>query len=230
MADLDLLIRDIQSSIEREPPPEFLAKIRDPKGLVKSLKDLRALVGNVEVKNAIAQQTSHLIREGGNRDNMLHTILYGPPGVGKTLIGTKLARIWHALGYIAVPKKEPTLLQDIVPQQNPEEWESLIQLLVVISICLCIAGSLVDFLSKFGIRRTWSLMALLVMVIAFLLFGYLNQPPEPVFFTPSKVHDVENSGEEKEDNENSGEEKEDNENSADVKDEDLIVVVSREDF
>ena len=185
--DLDRLIQDVRTGIHKEA--KFLEKIRDPKALLRSLKDLRSLIGNDEVKNSIAQQTSHLIREGGNRDNMLHTILYGPPGVGNTLIGTKLARIWHSLGYNSAIKKQRDVLGDILPSQGSEEFDSLASRTVLLILLMSSLGSFIEFLGRLGVPKGWRIAIFSGLVFMGIILGiYLSSVnSEPVTFVPPKV-------------------------------------------
>ena len=37
---------------------------------------------------------------------MLHTVIYGPPGVGKTKVGSVLAKIWASLGLLKKENKK----------------------------------------------------------------------------------------------------------------------------
>lgn len=109
---LTTLIKKIEKGVKNKS--SFVSTIKDPKMLVRSLNELNSLIGNKSIKDSVASQITHLIvmkkriEEGTMREDdvMLNTVLYGPPGVGKTLVGTKLAKIWHALGYIQKPKKK----------------------------------------------------------------------------------------------------------------------------
>lgn len=105
----------VRLSVAFESGADYIKSIRDPSLLISSLKELNELIGNDKVKDSIAAQISHLISvkarvlSGTNIKEdtvMLNTVLYGPPGVGKTLIGTKLAKIWYSLGYLTKPKRK----------------------------------------------------------------------------------------------------------------------------
>lgn len=107
MSELSRLISRLQRGINRSA--SYVKTIRHPHLLVASLQELNDLIGNDKVKDAVATQVSHLIMVKRRAlenpsikedEVMLNTTLYGPPGVGKTLIGTKLAKIWYSLGYL----------------------------------------------------------------------------------------------------------------------------------
>ena len=111
-ADLSEFIRHLEKNIEKNA--SYVKTIRHPRLLVSALKELNELIGHQDIKESVALQIPHLIitkrRAQDNpdfkEDNvMLNSMLYGPPGVGKTLIGNKLAKIWYSLGYLnAEPK------------------------------------------------------------------------------------------------------------------------------
>lgn len=88
--------------LEKEDAAGHLEDLKDKKMVIETLKELSTMVGNDNIKNSMAQQISHLVTQRKNQRTapMLHTILYGPPGVGKTEIGKKLAMIWYGLGYL----------------------------------------------------------------------------------------------------------------------------------
>jgi len=107
MSELSRLIARLQRGIVRNA--SYVKTIRHPQLLVRSLQELNDLIGNDKVKDSVATQVSHLImvkrraleNSSIKEDEvMLNTVLYGPPGVGKTLVGTKLAKIWYSLGYL----------------------------------------------------------------------------------------------------------------------------------
>lgn len=69
--------------------------------LVKPLQSLVSLVGMEEVKKSLLDQMLYFIQgfhEG--RLDMLHTVIEGPPGVGKTRLAEVIACIYQAMGVL----------------------------------------------------------------------------------------------------------------------------------
>lgn len=88
----------------------MLSNVEDVNLLYNALCDLDEIVGMYEVKDSIVKQIKFLLVNHSSNDkgkfdgHMLHTVIYGPPGVGKTTIGTCLANIWKGLGLIKKKK------------------------------------------------------------------------------------------------------------------------------
>lgn len=73
--------------------------------LIEAVNDLESLVGLDSIKKAVWGQIAYGImlldrpKSGKNR-HMLHTMITGPPGVGKSNLAYILGRIWSALGIV----------------------------------------------------------------------------------------------------------------------------------
>ena len=82
--------------------------------LLTSLDELDGMIEMTELKDSVAKQVKFLLINNNNSDgHMLHTVLYGPPGVGKTKVCTILVKIWIALGAIKQPpNQESTVYED----------------------------------------------------------------------------------------------------------------------
>ena len=81
--------------------------IKNRELLLLALRDLDHMVGMKGLKRAVVDQLLFFlanIRSKGlahaTDGHVLHTLLYGPPGVGKTMVGSILARIWSSLGIL----------------------------------------------------------------------------------------------------------------------------------
>lgn len=83
--------------------------------LKKPLAKLQSLVGLQSVKDAIVDMILYYVQGFENRTNsMLHTVIEGPPGVGKTEIGKILAEIYAGLGVIPSSKFKLIKRTDLV--------------------------------------------------------------------------------------------------------------------
>ena len=77
--------------------------------LMMSLAELEGMIEMEDLKESVAKQVKFLLINNNNNDgHMLHTVLYGPPGVGKTKVCTILIKIWISLGAIKSPNSTLT--------------------------------------------------------------------------------------------------------------------------
>jgi len=66
---------------------------------LEPLKKLNNLIGMEDIKKNLVDQIL-FYAQGLNTDEMMHTCLTGPPGVGKTTVGKILAELYCNLGYL----------------------------------------------------------------------------------------------------------------------------------
>jgi hypothetical protein len=140
------LIHDIQSLITNKS--DLVSFIKRPKTLMKGLEDLDMLVEMNGVKKAMIQQIRMLIvaeiryKKNGKKkpSSMLHTIISGDPGLGKSKIARILAIIWHGLGAVSSSKIEEPEIQShtilptiIIPPRQYHSESSLMDLAFNIS-------------------------------------------------------------------------------------------------
>lgn len=87
--------------------------LSDQKMLIKSLECLKDTVGNEHIKETIVNSVNSPILYKDTRGDLsaranlmdvpkLHTVIYGSPGTGKTLLAKILASIWTSIGLIDV--------------------------------------------------------------------------------------------------------------------------------
>lgn len=67
----------------------------------KPMQDLRETIGLKALKKDIIKQILFFLQDfRSSNDDMLHTVIYGSPGVGKTLVGQIIGELYHKLGVI----------------------------------------------------------------------------------------------------------------------------------
>lgn len=66
----------------------------------EQLQELNSLIGMKELKRDIVNQILFYV-QNLNDDEMMHTVLMGDPGVGKTSVGRILGRIYNSLGILS---------------------------------------------------------------------------------------------------------------------------------
>lgn len=88
------------------PLPSALKFVLDYPRFVQSLENIHNMIGLQQVKKQLSLQIKSFManyRLYGNPTNneKLHTMLYGPPGCGKTQLGKYLAEFWSSSGCLS---------------------------------------------------------------------------------------------------------------------------------
>lgn len=159
--ELDRLIHIIEQHIKTRSV--FLSKIKDPITLCNSLKDLNSIIGMKKLKNSIAIQIMKMIEsinKGDTKMGLMNTILYGSPGIGKTTVALKLAKIWQSLGYLEKNVKSTSIFDSLkdIPKQD------LIAYFVIIA---SIIQMIVSFYHTLGTK--WFIISVVVLIIIFII-------------------------------------------------------------
>lgn len=101
MSRLKILIDDLKEN------PNFF---KNNESVIEGLEELNSVIGHRKLKDSMCDQIGYIIGSKMNSKKlelpMLNTVLYGPPGVGKSTIGEILAKIWYALDVIEKPTEE----------------------------------------------------------------------------------------------------------------------------
>ena len=120
ITDLNSLIQLIYDLNNKEPPPKRL-KRKLPKKLyklidiVEPLENLNGLVGLTKLKDQLLEQLLYFVQ--GNNDNiMLHTVIEGPPGTGKTTVANLMAQIYAGLGILKKNRCNIVKREDLIGQ------------------------------------------------------------------------------------------------------------------
>lgn len=206
MTELSNLISRLKGGIQRNS--SYLKTIRNPQLLVSSLQELYDLIGNDKVKDSVATQISHLIlikRRALDNSNikedevMLNTVLYGPPGVGKTLIGTKLAKIWYSLGYLTPKSKVKKSdfsdgIRDLMKNNGVSTGSSsaddvalTVTIMIIVLIIFIFIGVVIWSLYN-RVGGSWTIGIVLLIFLSILIIGYY------VYVTISGVNNNNPSG------------------------------------
>ena len=83
--------------------------------LLPSLYKLQAMIGLESVKNSIIDMILYYLQNFERSNNsMLHTVIEGPPGVGKTELGKIFAEIYAGLGIIESNKVKVVRRTDLI--------------------------------------------------------------------------------------------------------------------
>lgn len=97
----------------------MLNSIDNFQNLYSALCDLDEIIGMYDIKQSIVDQIKFLLVSNNHTtknkktskfdSHLLHTIIYGSPGTGKTTIGICLSNIWNALGLLKKENKKHQL-------------------------------------------------------------------------------------------------------------------------
>lgn len=131
------LINSIELLIVKKA--EVLDVIENPTKLIEHLHELDDLVEMYEVKNSITEQIQLLIvmaykslktgrKEKRFDGHRLHTVFYGPPGVGKSRTAMCLAKIWESLGILTELHSEgETPSEEIFSEHTSRKFVEIIE-------------------------------------------------------------------------------------------------------
>lgn len=85
--------------------------------LVEPLTDLKRMIGMPKLKKAILDQVIYFLQDFEEKNtHMMHTIIEGPPGSGKTEVAKILAKIYARLGFLKKDKVTSVRRSDLIGQ------------------------------------------------------------------------------------------------------------------
>jgi len=89
--------------------------------LLPSLQKLKNIIGMKTVKDSIVGQIIFFLNEFDNDNmDMMHTIIQGPPGVGKTLLGKIIGEIYYYMGIIK-PKSKISVRKRVINKDDLDD-------------------------------------------------------------------------------------------------------------
>lgn len=109
----NMMIEELISTINKlyETNNPLVTVIKNPKLLLEGLNDLKNMIEMDKIKISIVEQIKLLItnkarNNGVHEKHMLHTVITGEAGVGKSTIARILAKIWISLDMVKQPSKK----------------------------------------------------------------------------------------------------------------------------
>lgn len=98
--DIDDLIR-IGKTYNPKKRKRYNLNLRSLNMLVEPLIELKNMIGMTDVKKIIFDQIIYYLQNLDDKNvDMLHTVIVGPPGVGKTQLTHIIAKIYNKLGFL----------------------------------------------------------------------------------------------------------------------------------
>jgi SpoVK/Ycf46/Vps4 family AAA+-type ATPase len=84
-----------------EEGKKYNINVKKLNDLIPTLKKLQKVIGMDNVKKSITNQIIYFIQDFQEKNSdMLHTVIQGPPGVGKTMLGQIIGEIYYYLDII----------------------------------------------------------------------------------------------------------------------------------
>lgn len=86
----------IEMAENNDPTLKYNIDMRKVHAIRNSLCKLKGMVGLKSVKQMLVKQIVYFL-QGFHNEDMLHTVIQGPPGVGKTMLAQIIGQIYHDL-------------------------------------------------------------------------------------------------------------------------------------
>lgn len=184
MSELEGLITRIRRGINEKA--SYIKTIRYPRLLLLALKELNDMIGNDNLKDAVASDISHLIfskmtaeqhPEMKEDEVMLNIVLKGDPGVGKTVLATKIGKIFYSLGYLNGGKKENSgvkeKLKDTLGSSSDQDNTGMMLYIFFIFVIIFVTfmSVLWSFYESFG--GQWTIALIILVLLILIIVGYL---------------------------------------------------------
>ena len=96
--DYDVKIESLNDIIELIEKKEiYNYEYKRLKMILGDIKELNNMIGLTELKQSIGQQIMFCVQNNNSKDDLLHTVLTGSPGSGKTKVANILSKIFSKL-------------------------------------------------------------------------------------------------------------------------------------
>jgi len=120
LKNLDNLIEMIKDYSEKTLPKRkyrryYPSKIDVLPNILQDLIDLNNMIGLAKLKSQLIDQILYFV-QGIDESVMLHTVLEGPPGTGKTTVAHILSKIYSKLGIFKKPKFNVVRRADLISE------------------------------------------------------------------------------------------------------------------
>ena len=101
LEDLINIGKKVGTEFKLEPHIEYNIDLAMLKNLLPEMEDLNNMIGQQEFKRQVVTLILYYsMRLNRKNDDLLHTAIYGEPGIGKTEFAQKLAKIYLKLGVL----------------------------------------------------------------------------------------------------------------------------------
>jgi SpoVK/Ycf46/Vps4 family AAA+-type ATPase len=121
ITDLKSLINLTYDLINKPKPPKKILKTLPNKlfkliDIIEPLEQLNNLIGLTNLKQQLLDQLLFFISNLDNDTIMLHTVIEGPPGTGKTTIANLMSEIYAGIGILKKNKFRVVKREDLIGQ------------------------------------------------------------------------------------------------------------------
>ena len=112
--NLDDLI-EISKNHKAKPDERYNIDLSAINKLQPILEGFRAMIGMNKLKQTIADQIIYFLQDFEKKNShMMHTVIAGPPGCGKTEVANIMANIYSALGFLKNNKVKKVRRSDLI--------------------------------------------------------------------------------------------------------------------
>ena len=120
ITNLKSLIDLTYDLMNKNPPPKKIKKKLPSKlykliDILEPLETLNNLIGLSKLKNQLLEQLLYFVQRNNN-NIMLHTVIEGPPGTGKTTVANLMSEIYSGIGILKKKKCNVVRREDLIGQ------------------------------------------------------------------------------------------------------------------